>query len=57
VSRPLPTDDPKQRQPDISLAKELLGWTPTIQLRDGLAKTIAYFERLLAGQRVAASEH
>ena len=57
VSRPLPTDDPKQRQPDISLAKELLRWTPTIQLRDGLAKTIAYFERLLAGQRVAVGEH
>src|SRR6516165_4617348 len=44
VHRPLPENDPKQRQPDISLAQQLLGWRPRIALKDGLAKTIAYFE-------------
>jgi UDP-glucuronate decarboxylase len=48
VHRPLPTDDPKQRQPDISEAQELLGWRPTVPLRVGLTKTAAYFEELLA---------
>jgi len=43
VFRPLPGDDPKQRKPDISLAKELLGWEPRVPLAEGLAKTIAYF--------------
>lgn len=47
VFQPLPNDDPRQRQPDISLARELLNWTPTIELREGLLKTIAYFEDLL----------
>lgn len=41
--KPLPSDDPKRRKPDIALAKELLGWSPKVPLRDGLAKTIAYF--------------
>jgi UDP-glucuronate decarboxylase len=45
---PLPVDDPRQRQPDIERAKSQLGWTPRIQLRQGLAKTIAYFEDLLS---------
>jgi UDP-glucuronate decarboxylase len=54
VHRPLPMDDPKQRQPDISKAQELLDWRPTVALRDGLAKTIAYFEQLLAKQPLAA---
>jgi UDP-glucuronate decarboxylase len=45
--RPLPEDDPRQRCPDISLAKELLAWVPRVQLSDGLVKTIEYFERLL----------
>ena len=45
--RPLPSDDPKQRQPNIDKAKELLGWQPKVQLRDGLKKTIAYFDTLL----------
>ena len=45
--RPLPSDDPKQRQPDIAKAKELLGWQPKIALRDGLKKTIDYFDGLL----------
>lgn len=47
VYRPLPSDDPKQRQPNIDKAKEALGWAPTIQLREGLQKTIAYFDGLL----------
>jgi UDP-glucuronate decarboxylase len=47
VYRALPTDDPKQRQPDISRAAELLNWRPTLALREGLGKTIAYFEELL----------
>lgn len=46
--RPLPQDDPTQRRPDITKARELLGWEPTIPLRQGLEKTIAYFDRLLA---------
>jgi UDP-glucuronate decarboxylase len=48
VHRPLPTDDPKQRQPEISKAQELLGWRPTVPLRVGLTKTAAYFDGLLA---------
>lgn len=47
----LPQDDPRQRQPDISLAKELLGWEPKVSLEEGLRKTIDYFEELIrAGQ-------
>ncbi|MDA7882551.1 SDR family oxidoreductase [Akkermansiaceae bacterium] len=46
----LPQDDPKQRQPDISLAKEQLDWEPATQLRDGLKETIAYFEKELSGK-------
>jgi UDP-glucuronate decarboxylase len=48
---PLPSDDPKQRQPDISKAKELLGWAPRVELRAGLRKTIAYFDGLLSSER------
>ncbi len=48
VCKPLPEDDPKQRCRDISLAMEKLGWTPKIPLEQGLIKTIAYFEDLLA---------
>jgi UDP-glucuronate decarboxylase len=47
VYRPLPEDDPKQRCPDISLAKKLLAWEPRVELQDGLMKTIEYFEQLL----------
>lgn len=47
VFKPLPEDDPKQRRPDITLAKQHLGWEPQIALRDGLAKTIEYFDGLL----------
>ncbi len=48
VFRPLPSDDPKQRQPDIRLAREKLGWEPKIPLEEGLKHTIAYFKELLA---------
>lgn len=48
VRRPLPQDDPKQRQPDISLAKEKLAWQPTVALEDGLKETIAYFRKTLS---------
>ena len=44
---PLPSDDPRQRQPDISMAKSILKWEPKTQLREGLTKTIAYFENIL----------
>jgi len=47
-NRPLPVDDPRQRQPDISLAIETLDWKPTIELREGLMKTIAHFDQLLS---------
>jgi UDP-glucuronate decarboxylase len=47
VHRPLPEDDPRQRRPNISKAQESLGWEPCTSLKDGLAKTIAYFETLL----------
>jgi len=43
VFRPLPTDDPTRRRPDISRARELLGWEPTVPLREGLARTVAWF--------------
>ena len=48
VFQPLPADDPKQRQPDIALAKAKLGWQPKVALEDGLKETIAYFRQLLA---------
>ena len=47
VNKPLPQDDPRQRQPDITRAKSQLNWGPTIQLREGLEKTITYFDGLL----------
>lgn len=48
IFRPLPQDDPQQRQPDISLAKQLLGWQPVVMLDQGLKKTIEYFDKLLS---------
>ncbi|WP_046864948.1 UDP-glucuronic acid decarboxylase family protein [Microvirga massiliensis] len=48
VHQPLPQDDPKQRRPDISRAQETLGWAPKVPLREGLKKTIPYFETLLS---------
>jgi len=49
--QPLPQDDPKQRRPDISQAKSLLQWEPKIQLREGLTKTIEYFDKLLREEK------
>ncbi len=48
VFEPLPSDDPKQRQPNIELAKAKLGWEPKVNLEDGLEETIAYFRKVLA---------
>jgi UDP-glucuronate decarboxylase len=48
VFQPLPADDPKQRCPDISLAREAIGWEPKVALDDGLKETIAYFRKVLA---------
>jgi UDP-glucuronate decarboxylase len=48
VHEPLPADDPKQRRPDITRARELLDWQPAVQLEEGLTRTIAYFDRLLS---------
>jgi UDP-glucuronate decarboxylase len=47
IKMPLPSDDPKQRQPDISVARRVLEWEPSVSLEDGLKPTIAYFRRLL----------
>jgi UDP-glucuronate decarboxylase len=52
VHRPRPQDDPRQRRPDISKAHDLLGWAPKLALKDGLVKTIAYFEELLRDQTI-----
>jgi UDP-glucuronate decarboxylase len=57
VYRPLPTDDPRQRKPDISKAFELLNWQPTLPLREGLGKTIAYFEDLLVAEHDLVADH
>jgi len=46
--RELPSDDPRQRQPDITLAREKMGWKPTVKLEEGLAETIQYFENLFS---------
>jgi UDP-glucuronate decarboxylase len=48
VNKPLPPDDPQQRQPDITLAKAVLDWAPVTPLRDGLVKTVSYFEQLIS---------
>ena len=52
--KPLPADDPTQRQPDIALARSSLGWEPKVPLREGLAKTIDYFEGTLLGRATEA---
>jgi UDP-glucuronate decarboxylase len=54
VHRPRPQDDPEQRRPDISRAQDLLDWKPRTMLRDGLARTIAYFDQLLSDQKLRA---
>jgi dTDP-glucose 4,6-dehydratase len=48
VFRPLPTDDPKVRQPDITRARTLLGWEPKVPLEEGLTTTIEYFRKKMA---------
>jgi UDP-glucuronate decarboxylase len=48
VFKPLPADDPRQRKPDIELARKYLGWEPKVTLEDGLKETIEYFRRKLA---------
>jgi UDP-glucuronate decarboxylase len=59
VFKPLPSDDPRRRRPDITLANEKLGWRPTAQLETGLTRTIEYFERLLStpGYKARASQN
>jgi UDP-glucuronate decarboxylase len=54
VNKPLPQDDPRQRQPDISRAQEQLGWQPRVALKDGLARTIGYFDDLLSDPAIRA---
>jgi UDP-glucuronate decarboxylase len=55
IHQPLPIDDPRQRRPDISRATQSLNWSPNVALRDGLIRTISYFEDMLAEQTRAAS--
>jgi UDP-glucuronate decarboxylase len=52
IRKPLPADDPMQRQPDISFARRAIGWEPKVQLEDGLKRAIAYFDTLLGGGSV-----
>ncbi|MDZ4689383.1 MAG: UDP-glucuronic acid decarboxylase family protein [Planctomycetaceae bacterium] len=54
---PLPRDDPKQRCPDITKAKQLLGWEPTVNLQDGLAKTVPYYRQWLAAGGTRKTKH
>jgi dTDP-glucose 4,6-dehydratase len=53
IFEPLPQDDPKQRCPDISKAKELLGWEPKVALHEGLDETLQSFRKVLANERVS----
>jgi nucleoside-diphosphate-sugar epimerase len=55
VFEPLPRDDPKRRRPDISRAKALLAWEPSVPLTEGLGRTIAYFKEQLGGRRAKAA--
>ena len=56
IRLPLPQDDPKQRQPNIGQARAVLGWEPKVQLREGLTKTIAYFDDFLKARPGAAAQ-
>jgi len=51
IFEPLPQDDPEKRRPDISLAKQILDWSPKVTLEEGLPKTIDYFDNLLRSQK------
>ena len=53
IEKPLPADDPQQRCPEISKAREILDWKPEIALREGLVKTIAYFDELFRQDKAA----
>ena len=53
VHKPLPSDDPRQRKPDIAKAQSILGWEPRVQLEEGLTATIAYFDKVLSDNAVA----
>jgi UDP-glucuronate decarboxylase len=53
--KPLPLDDPRQRQPDITAAGTQLGWSPEVDLRGGLMRTIAYFEQMLSRPGIQSS--
>jgi UDP-glucuronate decarboxylase len=53
VHRPVPSDDPRQRRPDITRARQLIDWQPKVVLQEGLLRTISYFEELLLGDRCA----
>jgi UDP-glucuronate decarboxylase len=53
--RPKPEDDPRQRRPDISKAQDVLGWSPRTPLREGLTRTVAYFEELLRDSGIRAA--
>jgi nucleoside-diphosphate-sugar epimerase len=53
VFKPLPVDDPQTRQPDITQAREKLGWEPKVSLAQGLESTIAYFRGVVTGQSAA----
>jgi UDP-glucuronate decarboxylase len=55
MHRPLPENDPRQRRPDISRAQEVLSWKPRTPLKEGLVRTIAYFEDLLKQEGVRAT--
>jgi UDP-glucuronate decarboxylase len=55
VTQPIPQDDPRQRQPDIALARRVLGWTPSTALQDGLKATVAYFRELLRAQACSSA--
>jgi UDP-glucuronate decarboxylase len=54
IFKPLPVDDPMQRCPDISLARDKLKWEPKVQLDEGLGKTIAFFDALLKSNKAVA---
>lgn len=56
VFMPLPQDDPTRRRPDIARAKELLGWSPTVSLREGLAKSLDYFKACVAAEQAKTTQ-